>query len=60
MLEGEITIHLREPKEKKNLQPSEMFEVAPKRPHLVVNSGNISATFLVLQGIGEYDYVPLT
>jgi len=23
-------------------------------------SGNTSATFLVLQGIGEYDYVPLT
>ena len=29
------------------------------RPHLVTNSENTSATFLVLQGIGEYDYVPL-
>jgi hypothetical protein len=27
---------------------------------LVVNSGSDSATFLVLQGIGKYDYVPLT
>ena len=33
--------------------------VAPKRPHLVVNAGETSATFLVLQGIGEYDFVPL-
>ena len=60
VLEGEITIYLREPKETKNLQRAEIFEVAPKRPHLVVNSGSESATFLILQGIGEYDYVPLT
>ena len=26
---------------------------------LVTNGGDDSATFLVLQGIGEYDYVPL-
>jgi hypothetical protein len=29
------------------------------RPHLVTNAGKTSATFLVLQGIGEYDFVPL-
>jgi mannose-6-phosphate isomerase-like protein (cupin superfamily) len=60
VLEGEITIYLREPKEMKCLLPGEIFEVGPKRPHLVANSGTESATFLVLQGIGEYDYVPLT
>ena len=32
----------------------------PKRPHLVTNAGDTSAVFLVLQGIGEYDFVPLT
>jgi hypothetical protein len=31
-----------------------------KRPHLVTNAGDTSAVFLVLQGIGEYDCVPLT
>ena len=59
VLEGEITVYLREPKESKHLQPGEIYEVAPKRPHLVVNSGSSSATFLILQGIGEYDYVPV-
>jgi hypothetical protein len=29
------------------------------RPHLVANGGERSATFLILQGIGEYDFVPL-
>jgi hypothetical protein len=33
--------------------------VRPRRPHLVVNGGDTSATFLVLQGIGDYDFVPL-
>jgi hypothetical protein len=27
--------------------------------HHVINGGTTSATFLVLQGIGEYDFVPL-
>ena len=31
----------------------------PGRPHLVTNAGERSMTFLVLQGVGEYDYVPL-
>jgi len=29
-------------------------------PHRVVNGGDAAATFLVPQGIGEYDFVPLT
>jgi quercetin dioxygenase-like cupin family protein len=59
VLEGEIRIFMREPKEDVRLCPGETFSVAPGRPHLVTNAGETSATFLVLQGIGEYDYVPL-
>ena len=60
VLEGEITIYLREPKESIRLTKAESLEVPAGRPHLVTNSANDSATFLVLQGVGEYDYVPLT
>ena len=42
------------------LGPGETYSVTPRRPHLVTNDGEASATFLVLQGLGEYDYVPLT
>lgn len=41
------------------LGPGDTYSVAPRRPHLVTNAGDRSATFLVLQGIGEYDFVPL-
>ena len=60
VLEGKLRIFVRDPKEEIRLGPGESYAVRPVRPHLVTNGGETSATFLVLQGIGEYDYVPLT
>ena len=60
VLEGKLRIFLRDPKEEVRLGPGESYTVKPARPHLVVNGGDESATFLVLQGIGDYDFVPLT
>ena len=60
ILEGTIRVFLREPKEDVTLARGQTYSVAPRRPHLVVNAGDESATFLILQGIGEYDFVPLT
>lgn len=59
VIEGSLRIFLREPKQEVRLGVGETFSVEPKRPHLVANGGETSATFLVLQGVGEYDYVPL-
>jgi quercetin dioxygenase-like cupin family protein len=59
VLEGSIRVFLRDPKEEVRLGPGDTYSVAPRRPHLVTNGGSMSATFLVLQGIGEYDFVPL-
>ncbi len=59
VIEGRLRLFLREPKEEVRLGPGDTYTVMPRRPHLVVNGGDRSATFLILQGIGEYDYVPL-
>jgi mannose-6-phosphate isomerase-like protein (cupin superfamily) len=59
VIEGQLRIFLREPKEEVRLGPGDTYCVRARRPHLVTNSGDRSATFLILQGIGEYDYVPL-
>jgi quercetin dioxygenase-like cupin family protein len=59
VLEGRLRLFLREPKEEIRLGPGDTYSVAPRRPHLVTNGGDAAATFLVLQGIGEYDFVPL-
>jgi quercetin dioxygenase-like cupin family protein len=58
VIEGRIRLFLREPKEEVRLGPGDTYSVRPRRPHLVANGGDGSATFLVLQGVGEYDYVP--
>jgi quercetin dioxygenase-like cupin family protein len=59
VLKGNIRIFMQAPKEEARLAPGQTYSVAPRRAHLVVNGGEESATFLVLQGIGEYDFVPL-
>jgi len=60
VLSGSVRLFLRDPKEEVRLGPGDTYSVKARRPHLVVNGGDASATFLVLQGIGEYDFVPLT
>lgn len=59
VIQGQLRLFLREPKEEVRLGPGDTYSVKPGRPHLVTNAGEGSATFLVLQGIGEYDFVPL-
>jgi quercetin dioxygenase-like cupin family protein len=59
VLEGRLRLFLREPGEEVLLGPGETCTVRAGRPHLVTNGGDTSAVFLVLQGIGDYDYVPL-
>ena len=59
VIEGKLRLFLQKPKEEIRLGPGESYAVAPRRPHLVTNGGETSLTLLVLQGIGEYDFVPL-
>ena len=54
-----MRLYLQDPKEALELKVGQSYAVAPGRPHLVTNAGESSMTFLVLQGVGEYDYVPL-
>jgi quercetin dioxygenase-like cupin family protein len=59
VIEGAVSLFLKDPVEAVRLEKSQSYRVIAKRPHLVANDGDTSATFLVIQGIGEYDYVPL-
>ena len=59
VLEGEMRLFLQNPKQDVRLGVGESFVAIAGRPHLVTNAGKTSLTFLILQGVGEYDYVPL-
>jgi mannose-6-phosphate isomerase-like protein (cupin superfamily) len=41
------------------LTAGQTYAVRPGRPHHVTNAGDASAVFLVLQGMGEHDFVAL-
>ncbi len=60
VINGTIRLFAREPDEEVCLTVGMTYSVRPGRPHLVANAGDISAVFLVLQGMGEQDFVPLT
>jgi mannose-6-phosphate isomerase-like protein (cupin superfamily) len=58
VLSGAIRVVLSDPEEEVRLTPGQTFSVPPRRRHLVANAGDSSAVFFVMQGIGEYDFVP--
>ena len=58
-LEGEITVETRTPRGTHKLVPGGEHEVAPKVAHRVSNQGTSVARFLLVQGLGEYDFVPI-
>jgi len=61
VLSGRIRITLRFPDEHIELGVGENWGPASaRRPHRVSNAGTDTATFLVLQGMGDYDFVPET
>ena len=61
VLAGRIRISLRDPDEQVELAVGESWGPARAgRRHLVTNVGPDSATFLVLQGMGDYDFIAET
>jgi quercetin dioxygenase-like cupin family protein len=59
VIDGTLRVYLGDPDKEIVLGPADSFVIAPGRPHRVTNAGATSATFLAIQGIGEYDFVPL-
>lgn len=59
VIAGQLRLFLQDPKEEVRLGPGESYPVAAGRPHLVTNGGDVSVSLLIMQGVGEYDYIPL-
>lgn len=55
-LEGSIAVELREPMERVELKPGQRCEVAVERVHRVVNRTPETAKYLLVQGVGRYDF----
>ena len=54
-----MRLKLRGPGETPILGPTDSYKVVADRPHQMENAGDQPVTFLILQWVGEYDFVPL-
>ena len=55
-LSGDIAVLLKNPDGEIRLQLGQRCEVPPLRVHQVANMGSEEATYLLVQGVGHYDF----
>lgn len=58
-LEGPMTVETRAPRAEFRLEPGSRCEVAPKTAHWVRGVNDGPCKFLIVQGVGVYDNVPV-
>ncbi|MGP1678875.1 MAG: cupin domain-containing protein [Burkholderiales bacterium] len=56
-LEGMVLIETRAPAARRELNPGESASVTPPTAHHVSNSSGKPCRFLLIQGVGQYDFV---
>jgi quercetin dioxygenase-like cupin family protein len=55
-LKGTIQVETRDPEERISLYPGQQAQVNPRKVHRVVNIYHDSAEYLLVQGVGSYDF----
>jgi quercetin dioxygenase-like cupin family protein len=58
-MEGPMQVTTRDPEQVHVLAPGEIFAVAPGVAHLVAGVDDRPCKFIVIQGVGVYDFVPV-
>lgn len=58
-LEGALEVETRAPRACHQLAPGDQCAVPPKTAHVVSNKSGARARFVIVQGVGAYDFVPV-
>ncbi len=56
VLQGELTVSTRLPEETQAVEVGRNYRIAPGRPHLIANHSAADCQFLLLQGVGTFDW----
>jgi quercetin dioxygenase-like cupin family protein len=59
VLRGPITIFTHEPESTSIVNAGETFQTHEKQPHRVVNESDHDVSFVLIQGVGKFDFRPL-
>ena len=57
-MEGPMVIETRCPESTQKLRPGHTLEVPSGQPHRVAGAAGGSCRFLLVQGVGEHDWIP--
>lgn len=59
VLEGALSIETRAPRASLHLTIGERFSIPPRTAHLISNRSAADTRFLLVQGVGAYDFMPV-
>jgi quercetin dioxygenase-like cupin family protein len=57
VLRGTLTIETRNPDDQRLLEVGGRYQIMPGTGHLISNRGTADCEFLLLQGVGKYDWL---
>ena len=57
VLRGTLTINTRDPDDERMLEIGGRYKIIPGTAHLISNRGTTDCQFLLLQGVGKYDFL---
>jgi mannose-6-phosphate isomerase-like protein (cupin superfamily) len=57
-MEGSLTVEVRAPAASFVLKPGERCTIGPRRPHHVHGNNYEPCKFMIVQGVGVYDWMP--
>ena len=57
VLEGALSIETRAPADRQRLAVGGTYRIPPKTAHLIANRSDTDTRFLLVQGVGPYDFL---
>jgi quercetin dioxygenase-like cupin family protein len=57
VLEGALSIETRAPADRQLLAVGDTYRIPPKTAHLIANRSDADTRFLLVQGVGPYDFL---
>jgi quercetin dioxygenase-like cupin family protein len=57
VLQGALSIETRAPADRRELAVGEAYHIVPKTAHLIANRSAADTRFLLVQGVGPYDFL---
>jgi quercetin dioxygenase-like cupin family protein len=59
VLQGPVTVYTREPESTTVINAGDVLQTRERQPHRVFNDSDHEVAFVLIQGVGKFDFQPL-